>query len=117
MEPARPAAPARDTGLPPALLVSLVWGVLCWRQLALRAATPGMRLLGIQLVGFYNGRPVGWGRAFLRWLVFAALGATGLGLLLLIVSVLMSPRHQGWHDRAAGGVVIVARPLAPPRSS
>ena len=49
----------------------------------------------------------------LRWLVFAALSATGLGLLLLLASVLMSPRHQGWHDRVAHAVVIVERPLAP----
>lgn len=157
MESARPAAPARNTGLPPgvrvgglgqrfaayvldslvpaaagllagigqgrggagtalvgvALLVGLAWAVLCWQQLATRAATPGMRLTRLQLVGFFNGRPVGWGRVFLRWLVYTALSVTGLGLLLLLFSLLSSPRHQGWHDRAASAVVIVARPLAP----
>jgi uncharacterized RDD family membrane protein YckC len=98
------------------VVVGLAWGVFCWQQLATKAASPGMRLLKLQLVGFFDGRPVGWGRVLLRWLVFAALSATGLGLLLLIASVLISPRHQGWHDRAAGAVVIVERPLAP-RSS
>lgn len=96
------------------VLLGLAWAVVCWQQLATAAASPGMRLLKLQLVGFYNGRPVGWGRVLLRWLVFAALSATGLGLLLLLASVLMSPRHQGWHDRVANAVVIVARPLAPP---
>ena len=98
-------------------LLALAWGIVCWQQLATRAATPGMRLTRLQLVGFFDGRPVGWGRAFLRWLVFAALSATGLGLLLLVGSLLVNPRHQGWHDRAATGVVIVERPLAPRRTS
>jgi hypothetical protein len=95
------------------VLLGLAWAVVCWQQLATVAASPGMRLLKLQLVGFYDGRPTGWGRVLLRWLVFAALSATGLGLLLLLASVLMSPRHQGWHDRVAHGVVIVERPLAP----
>ncbi|SER05900.1 RDD family protein [Microlunatus flavus] len=94
-------------------LVALAWAGVCWQQLATRAATPGMRLVKLQLVGFFDGRPVGWGRVFVRWLVFAALSATGIGLLLLLVSLLTSPRHQGWHDRAATSVVIRERPLAP----
>ena len=99
-----------------AALVALAWGVFCWQQLVTRAATPGMRLLKLQLVGFFDGRPLGWGRVLVRWLVLTALGLTGIGLLLLIVSVFLSPRHQGWHDRAASGVVIVERPLAPRRT-
>ncbi len=95
------------------VVVLLAWAALCWQQLAVKAASPGMRLLKLQLVGFFDGRPVGWSRVLLRWLVFAVLSATGIGLLLLIASVLVSPRHQGWHDRAAGAVVIVERPLAP----
>ncbi len=98
-------------------LLALVWGIVCWQQLATRAATPGMRLLKLQLVGFFDGRPVGWGRVLLRWFVFVALSVTVIGLLLLIMSVLLSPRRQGWHDRAASGVVIVQRPLAPRRTA
>ena len=94
-------------------LLGVAWLVLYLQQLADRAASPGMRLLKLQLVGFLDGRPVGWGRALVRWLVFTLLSATGIGLLLLLVSLLMSPRHQGWHDRAANAVVIVARALAP----
>lgn len=95
------------------VLLGLAWGIVCWQQLAVNAASPGMRLLKLQLVGFFDGRPVGWGRVLLRWLVFAVLGVTGLGLLLLIASILVSPRRQGWHDRAASAVVIVERALAP----
>jgi hypothetical protein len=98
-------------------LLALAWAVVCWQQLATKAATPGMRLTRLQLVGFFDGRPVGWGRVLLRWLVLTALSATGLGLLLLVGSLLVSPRHQGWHDRAASAVVIVQRPLAPRRTA
>lgn len=111
---------ARDGGDGPNVFL-LVFGVLFWlgwtvvllQQLAVSAASPGMRLLKLQLVGFFDGRPTGWGRVVLRWLVFTALASTGLGLLLLVVSLLISPRHQGWHDRVASAVVIVQRPLAP----
>jgi uncharacterized RDD family membrane protein YckC len=95
------------------VLLGLAWGVVCWQQLATVAASPGMRLLKLQLVGFFDGRPVGWSRVLLRWLVWTVLAVTGIGLLLLLASLLVSPRHQGWHDRAAKAVVIVARPLAP----
>ncbi len=96
-----------------ALLLGLAWAFVCWQQLAVNAASPGMRVMKLQLVGFFDGRPVRWGRVFLRWLLFAVLSATGLGLVLLVVSVLVSPRHQGWHERVASAVVIVERPLAP----
>ncbi|GAA3564252.1 hypothetical protein GCM10022197_19850 [Microlunatus spumicola] len=95
------------------VVLGLAWGVVCWQQLATVAASPGMRLLKLQLVGFFDGRPVGWGRVLLRWLVWTVLSATGVGLLLVLGSLLVSPRHQGWHDRAAKAVVIVERPLAP----
>ena len=95
------------------VVLGLAWAAVCLQLLATKAATPGLRLLKLQLVGFFDGRPVGYGRVLLRWVIFAALEATGIGLLLLLASVLVSPRHQGWHDRAASAVVIAERPLAP----
>ena len=94
------------------LVLGLAWAVVWWQQLAVKAASPGMRLLKLQLVGFYNGRPVGWGRVLLRWLVFTALAVTGVGLLLLLASVLIEPPPPGLarpcgqcrrHRRAAAG--------------
>ena len=160
MEAPRPGAPARDTGLPPGVVVgglarrlaawlidsvipaaaglvagvvpglgggasvavvvvaaavALAWGLLCWWRLSLRAATPGMTVTKLQLVGFLDGRPVGWSRVLVRWLVFAVLGVTVVGLIMLLVFLLLHPRRQGWHDLAANAVVIGERPLAPPR--
>lgn len=92
-----------------------LWGLVTWWLLATRAASPGMRLMKLQLVGFTDGRPVGWVRALLRGLVLWGLTVTVVGLLAMLVLLLRHPRHQGWHDRAANAVVIVQRRLAPRR--
>lgn len=100
------------------LVVLLVgWVLLVWRMIAVQAASPGMRLVKLQVVGFYNGRPIGWARAFLRGLVLAVLSATGIGLVLLLVFLLLHPRRQGWHDLVAKAVVIKQRGLPPSAKS
>jgi len=90
-----------------------LWALVVWWMFATRAAGPGMRLMKLQLVGFTNGRPIGWGRFLLRALVLGVLTASGLGLLLMLIMLFRHPRHQGWHDRAANAVVIRQRALAP----
>lgn len=97
------------------LVVALVWAALVWAQRANRAAGPGMRLDSLQLVGLSDGRPLGWGRVLLRWLVFAGLTITVVGLVAMLIVMARHPRRQGWHDLAANAVVIKERPLAPPR--
>jgi uncharacterized RDD family membrane protein YckC len=98
------------------LVVALAWGALIWAQRAARAAGPGMRLQRLQVVGLSDGRPLGWGRVLLRWLVFAGLTVTVVGLVAMLIVLTRHPRRQGWHDLAANAVVIKERPLAPPRS-
>jgi uncharacterized RDD family membrane protein YckC len=100
-------------------LVVVGWSLLIWYLLAEKAAGPGMRLAHLQLVGFYDGRPVGWVRVLLRALIFGALSATGVGLVVLLVFLVLHPRKQGWHDLAVKAVVIKERVLAPsgPRPS
>ena len=53
-----------------------------------RAAGPGMRAMRLQLVGFYDGRPIGWGRVLLRAVISVAAGVTGIGLLIMLVFLL-----------------------------
>lgn len=96
-------------------VVVLAWAVVVWWMFATRAAGPGMRLVRLQLVGLSDGRPIGWGRFLVRALVLAALTATGLGLVLMIIFLVAHRRHQGWHDLVADSVVIKERMLAPPR--
>ena len=97
-------------------VLTLVWVLLVWWGFAVRAAGTGMRLMRLQLVGFYDGRPIGWMRFLLRALVLAALYATGIGLLLMLIFLVIHPRKQGWHDLLVHAVVIRQRALAPQKS-
>ncbi|MGV9768797.1 RDD family protein [Microbacterium sp. NPDC003461] len=69
----------------------------------------GARAQKIRIVQADTGAPLGFGRALLRNIV---LGATGTILLLGYFSILFdkSGRRQGWHDKAAGAMVVDARP-------
>jgi uncharacterized RDD family membrane protein YckC len=64
--------------------------------------TPGMRLTRIACVSVVDGRPVGIPRAFLR----------GLLLALFVPALIMDGQRRGWHDKAAGTIVIDTRPPA-----
>lgn len=68
-------------------------------------STPGKRVVGIRTVDATTGRPIGAGRAFLRQLVLGVLGPINLIQLFTIPG---HPRRQGWHDLAAGSVVLRA---------
>jgi uncharacterized RDD family membrane protein YckC len=95
-------------------VIMIGWLVVVWYTLAVRAASPGLRVMGLQLVGFLDGRPIGLTRVFLRAMVFWALYLTGIGLLIMLIMMLRHPRKQGWHDLAVTSVMIKERLLAPP---
>jgi uncharacterized RDD family membrane protein YckC len=94
-------------------IVAVGWLVVVWYLLAVHAASPGLRAMKLQLVGFLDGRPIGLSRALVRGLVFWALYVTGIGLLIMLIFELRHPRKQGWHDLAATAVMIKERVLAP----
>lgn len=87
-------------------VLTLGWLLICWWLLATRGTTPGMRAFRLHLVGITDGRPVGWGRALLRAVVFLGCLAVAPLWLVLVILLLVDPLHRGWHDRAARGVVI-----------
>ena len=95
-------------------VITTGWLVLILYTLAVRAASPGLRAMKLQVVGFLDGRPIGLGRAFIRALVFWALYITGIGLLIMLIMMVRHPRKQGWHDLAVTSVMIKERLLAPP---
>lgn len=90
-------------------LLQLGWALLLWWGYGGRGAGPGFRLMGLQLVGIDDGRPVGWWRYFLRQLVWSAVMATVVGGIVMLVFLVIQERRQGWHDLAARSVAIRAR--------
>lgn len=93
-------------------LLQLGWGLLLWWGYGTRGQGVGFAVMRLQLVGIHDGRPIGWWRYFLRQLVFAALLATIVGGVFLVIFLIIDPRHQGWHDKAGKAVAIRARQQA-----
>ncbi len=69
--------------------------------------TPGKRLLGIRVVdaGASDGRPIGYGRAAIRFLMSVI---SGLALLIGYLWMLWDREKQTWHDKVASAYVVPA---------
>jgi uncharacterized RDD family membrane protein YckC len=67
--------------------------------------TPGNAALSIRVVGKDDGEPIGYGRAFVRWLVSLV---SGVVILLGYLWMLWDGEKQTWHDKAANSVVVPA---------
>ena len=65
--------------------------------------TPGDAALSIRVVDKDGGGSIGYGRAFVRWLVSIISGAV---FLLGYLWMLWDGEKQCWHDKAANDVVI-----------
>jgi uncharacterized RDD family membrane protein YckC len=65
--------------------------------------TPGKRAAGIRVVDDQTGAPIGYGRAFLRWIgrIISA-----IPILLGYFWMLWDGRKQCWHDKMANDVVV-----------
>ena len=73
---------------------------LCWTYFA---ATPGMLLLGSQVLGARNGQRLSLARSVLRCLgLWSGLACLGVGVLWSI----RDPRHQCLHDKLVRSVVV-----------
>jgi uncharacterized RDD family membrane protein YckC len=70
---------------------------------AARGQTVGQMALGIRVIDFNTGGPIGYGRAFVRWLVSIVSAVVFfLGYLWMI----WDKEKQCWHDKAANDVVV-----------
>jgi uncharacterized RDD family membrane protein YckC len=65
--------------------------------------TPGDAALSIRVVGKDTGAPIGYSRAFVRWLVSLV---SGIVILLGYLWMLWDSEKQTWHDKAANSVVV-----------
>lgn len=88
-------------------------GLICWIVAALlysvvgggEGQTLGKRVLGIVVVDARTGAPIGYERALVRSVVLLLMGLPCcLGFLSILAT--RADRHRGWHDRAAGSVVV-----------
>ena len=68
-----------------------------------RGQTLGQMALGIRVLGLDTGGSIGYGRAFLRWLVSIV---SAIVLLLGYLWMLWDNEKQCWHDKAANDVVV-----------
>jgi uncharacterized RDD family membrane protein YckC len=68
-----------------------------------RGQTVGQMALGIRVIDFNTGGPIGYGRAFVRWLVAIV---SALVIFLGYLWMLWDKEKQCWHDKAANDVVV-----------
>jgi uncharacterized RDD family membrane protein YckC len=83
-----------------------------WLMVGLLGATLGKLALGIKVVNRSTGGRIGLGRSFVRaGIPFLGALFCYIGALIVYLSPLFdrSGRLQGWHDRAAGDLVVRAR--------
>ena len=95
------------------LILGYWLGVSAWEGRT--GKTVGNLVCKIRTVDAAGHGPIGFGRAFVRWLL------VGLGSIVCLVGqilVLVSPafdgggKRQGWHDKAARAVVLMASDVA-----
>jgi uncharacterized RDD family membrane protein YckC len=67
--------------------------------------TPGDSALSIKIVDKDTGRPIGYGRAFVRWLVSIV---SAIVFFLGYLWMLWDSEKQCWHDKAANDLVVPA---------
>jgi uncharacterized RDD family membrane protein YckC len=67
-----------------------------------KGQTPGKMALGIRVIDYSTGGPLGYGKAFVRWLGRILSGICLLGYLWM----LWDKEKQTWHDKIAGTVVV-----------
>lgn len=106
------------------LAISFVYFGYFWTSVR---ATPGMKLLGLQIGDEADGHSIDWRQASVRWFIlgipsilatFASYVSSGIGfilsligiiwLIVLLYSIAQSPTKQGLHDRYAHTIIVKA---------
>ncbi|QYM64871.1 RDD family protein [Microbacterium sp. Se5.02b] len=93
-------------GGPVVSLVLLGWFVV-YTIMQAGSGSIGMRAQGLRLVSAAEGKPLGFGRALLRNIIFGLAAAVVVGYFSPLFDG--SGRFQGWHDKVAGSLMLDAR--------
>lgn len=89
-------------------LLALAYTVFVWWWEATAGKTPGNLVLGVRTTNLEGGAP-GWGKTIGRRLLIAVAGIIPLaGSILMVISNQFDSngKKQGWHDKAAGTLVL-----------
>lgn len=104
------ASSSMGTGIFAAIgVLALIGLVYEWLLTGLFGATLGKMAVGIRVVKAEDGTKPGLGKSFIRWIIpVVGSVACGIGQLLVYLSPFWdkSGRQQGWHDKAAGTMVV-----------
>jgi uncharacterized RDD family membrane protein YckC len=68
-----------------------------------RGQTLGKMALGIRVISFESGGPIGYPRAFIRWI---GRYVSAIVIFLGYLWMLWDKENQCWHDKFAGDVVV-----------
>lgn len=102
---------AAAAGFFAAILIAVAFGLLYEVvQIALWGQTLGKRMTSVKVVHAVHGGTPGWGKSTGRWAIPGLLGLIPfIGWLLALIcylSLLWDRVRQGWHDKAAGTLVV-----------
>lgn len=84
-----------------AILISVGYFVYGWGM----GSTPGQRFFRLAVVDAETGRPIGFGRAGMRYFGYVI---SLLPCYIGLIWAAFDPKKQGWHDKIAGSVVVLA---------
>lgn len=101
-------------GGPIVSLVLLAWFVV-YTVMQAGNGSIGMRAQGLRLASATDGKPLGFGRALLRNIIFGLAGAIVVGYFSPLFDG--SGRFQGWHDKVGNALMLDARVEAPADSA
>jgi uncharacterized RDD family membrane protein YckC len=91
----------KGVGFALALLVSIAY--FTYFEGGPTGQTVGKRALGIRVISLDDGGPIGYGRAFIRWI---GRYVSAIVILIGYFWMLWDKESQCWHDKFAGDVVV-----------
>ena len=103
-------AEARALGLGTGAVLAAGYGLWLWFWEAATGKTPGNLAMGIRTTG-QDGRAPGVLPVLLRNVIIGVSGVVAVGPVIMLISNVWDRNHQrqGWHDKAAGTLVVDVR--------